>query len=564
MSRMNSTRRALMGLIIILSLAVLSCRLVPNIQSIFATPTPTLTLTPTPTPTPTPEPTPIGGAEWIVFASKTNNDDDSDIYAIRADGSGLRQLTSDTSNEWSPALSPDGQSVVFVSDRDGDKNLYLINIDGSNLRQLTFVEDDDYDPAWSPDGRKIAFVSKRVGSNKTEIWILTLATGDVKLVTYDDFDDEDPSWSPDGRFIAYSSFREGGGYDIYIANIDGTQTRRVTEGRDFDRSPKWSPDGQTIIFTRWDTSGIEQNRSFLLTETWDEQMGILYTQGGIEFLELKGSIYLVKSDGTGLRRLTDDYGSWAPCWSPDGQWIAFASDRDDSGNIYRMKLDDETITPVRQTEAIDSLPSWGGVIGRGPASASEHWEVLISDAFNDNSNDWDVGPLEDSENFWITSNAAIGNGVYHIEGKANQDVVWWVYPDIRSVSNFHLSVRLRLVSGARDGEVGVVFRLSGDGDRYYRFYISPRLQEYTLDLYYDGEWTTLIEATYTPAILPNDWNKVEVEANGAHFSFWINDQYITDVYDSTLDRGKVGITIGLLDPGDEGVFEFDDFEVRVP
>ncbi len=184
------------------------------------------TSTPTATPTPTPQPTPVGGAEWIVYASKQDKDDDTDIYAIRVDGSELKRLTDDPGNDYSPDLSPDGQRVIFVSDRDGDKDLYMINIDGSGLTKLTFTGDNG-DPNWSPDGQKIAFVSKR-DSIKTEIWtarvsVTGLDLSSLTLVTHDDFNDYDPSWSPDGRMIAYSSFRISRKRVHYLLNQCGWQ-----------------------------------------------------------------------------------------------------------------------------------------------------------------------------------------------------------------------------------------------------------------------------------------------------------------------------------------------------
>ncbi len=310
----------------------------------------------------------MGGAEWIVFATRDNADEDADIYAIRADGSQLRRLTSDPSDDWSPDLSPDGQRVVFVSDRDGNRNLYMVNIDGTGLTQLTFGKGEDYyDPDWSPGGEYIAFVSS-YGSGKSEIWVARVSDAgldDATLtrVTRDDFNDYDPVWSPDGEMIAYSSFRvPGKGYSIFVINADGSQTRQITteetarEG--WDRSPQWSPDGQSLIFTRWSSGDIKENRNFWTLETWDEQLGVLYTDN-FEAQLLRGAIYTVNADGTGLRPLMEDENNnWAPCWSPDGQWIAFVSDRDGDSDIYIVRADGSHVTSVTSNDIVDSMPSW--------------------------------------------------------------------------------------------------------------------------------------------------------------------------------------------------------------
>lgn len=171
-------------------LSALSCTIGPTLFATpTSTPTPTSTSTPTPTntPTPTATPTPIGGAGWIVFASRETGDDNSDIYAVRVDGSEIRQITHGPGNNWSPDLSPNGNRIIFVSDRNGRKDLYLINFDGSGLTRLTFT-DDNIDPEWSPDERSIVFVSGRSGSQRNEIWTAEIDShgmvlGTLSLVT---------------------------------------------------------------------------------------------------------------------------------------------------------------------------------------------------------------------------------------------------------------------------------------------------------------------------------------------------------------------------------------------
>ena len=128
------------------------------------------------------------------------------IHIANADGSGERQLLTTSGLDYNASLSPDGQAIVFTSERDGSADLYRARVDGSGLERLTSDPAYDDQASWSPDGKSIAFVSTR-GSGTTDIWVLDVATRRTRNLTAHGGGDFRPSWSPDGQWIVFSSDR---------------------------------------------------------------------------------------------------------------------------------------------------------------------------------------------------------------------------------------------------------------------------------------------------------------------------------------------------------------------
>lgn len=196
---------------------------------------------------------------------------------------------------------------------------------------------------------------------------------------------------------------------------------------------------------------------------------------------------------------------------------------------------------------------------RATIQAAPKWPVVFSDAFDDNRNDWPTGEkLDPLAN--ITRN--IADGRYKWKATANEAFAWWTYPDIIEVSNFHLSVNVKQVSGPEDGEYGLVFRLTDDED-YYLFEIS-QLGHFGVFMRYQDAWVTLQDWRESDAIRPGDMNLLTVIAAGSHLSFYINDQPVAELFDEHLVTGKSGTMIGLSNVDDEAVWEFDNFELRAP
>jgi len=185
-------------------------------------------------------------------------------------------------------------------------------------------------PSWSADGRRIAFVRDR------DVFTVGVDGTGLARITRTAAAEESPDWGPDGSLV-YTSNR-GGTYELYVQRPGGS-SRRLTHTRfrwQEDRSPAWSPDGRWIAFSS--------------------------TRPGFNNAEL----YRVRSDGTGLQRLTFTGGTDAqpiddgmPTWRPDGRAIVFVSNRD--GNLELYSLDPSTRRTLRLTSTAqdETLPRIG-------------------------------------------------------------------------------------------------------------------------------------------------------------------------------------------------------------
>lgn len=162
-----------------------------------------------------------------------------DIYSMNADGSNLKNLTKTSSSEWVPKWSPDGQKIVFASDRDGDGEIYIMDKDGSNLKKLTDNRVYDGTPRWSPDGKLLAFESDRDGVD-WDIYVMNIDGSNPIAITNNTTSEFSFSWSPDGKWLVYVSNSDGDN-EIFIIGIDGQNQIRLTNNTYNDMSPIWLP-----------------------------------------------------------------------------------------------------------------------------------------------------------------------------------------------------------------------------------------------------------------------------------------------------------------------------------
>ncbi|HEU0173883.1 MAG TPA: translocation protein TolB [Blastocatellia bacterium] len=247
-----------------------------------------------------------------------------EIHKMDYDGYGAKAFTRDGSIALFPSLSPDGKRLAYVSYRDGYPNVVIRGEDGLIIGSTRF-KGTTTSPAIGPDGR-IAFASSKDGSSM-EIYI---ANGDgsnaKRLTSTRNAVNISPRWNPKtGREIAFISDR-GGSPRIYIIGADGSNERQLLSMGGHMDSPAWSPDGRYLAFT-WDGDGPSYN------------------------------IYVADVASPGqILKLTREGRNENPAWSPDSRHIAFQSNRSGHWEIWAMHVDGSE--PRQLTRGGGRAPSW--------------------------------------------------------------------------------------------------------------------------------------------------------------------------------------------------------------
>ena len=217
--------------------------------------------------------------------------------------------------------------------------LIIADADGKGPRKLVPGSQIDYNASFSFDGQWVVFTSERDGS--ADIFRARIdGTGVERLTDSLAFDDQ-ATLSPDNRSVAFVSSRDHGSTDIYVLDLASRNVRNLTNAPGGDFRPSWSPDGQTIAFTS------------------DRGTGFPHAAGRWEHLQA-ASVYVIRVDGTGLRRLTTDSDMTAgsPKWSDDGTRIVF----------YQL--------PVKDTHAVRvSAPVASEIVSIDVATGARRMEV---------------------------------------------------------------------------------------------------------------------------------------------------------------------------------------------
>ena len=176
-----------------------------------------------------------------------------------------------------PAWSPDGRTLVASLSRDGGTQLFSMGRDGSNLKRLTQSSAIDTEATFAADGRTIYFVSDRGGG--PQVYRMPAAGGNAERVTFTGAYNISPAVSPDGRTLAYISRLGGGTFRLHTMELASGNIQALTDTND-DESPSFAPNGKLIIY-----ASRAQGRDVLMTSTLDGRIKTRLLSSGLDVRE---------------------------------------------------------------------------------------------------------------------------------------------------------------------------------------------------------------------------------------------------------------------------------------
>ncbi|MBA3523567.1 MAG: PD40 domain-containing protein [Geodermatophilaceae bacterium] len=190
---------------------------------------------------------PDGGR--LVFSRQSPFTGLGPLFVIGADGTGATRLTSSGSLNEDPAWAPDGSVIAFISDRSGNRDIWTVRPDGTGLRQVTSTPDiQEAHVDWSPDGARIGYDACRSATfpcpgQAPDYEIVTADPDGTDRVALTDVPgiDNNPAWSPDGTKIVFRSDRTGF-TQIWVMDADGANQTQLTTGNfEGGVDPAWQP-----------------------------------------------------------------------------------------------------------------------------------------------------------------------------------------------------------------------------------------------------------------------------------------------------------------------------------
>jgi TolB protein len=249
------------------------------------------------------------------------------LLVADTDGENMRVIMESRQPIMSPAWSPDGQWIAYVSFENRVSAVFLQRVRTGERRQISARAGINGAPSFSPDGTRIALTLSGSSGN-LDIWVLELATQQLVRVTADPAIDTEATWSPDGLFLYFTSDRAGQPQVYRVAAQAGDRPKRITFGTSYAARPRLSPDGTQLAFVTQESGGFRIASMDLATNQLrtlsrgglDESPS--FAPNGVQLIYAgrergQGVLAMTSIDGQVTQRLKSDQGEVRePVWGP--------------------------------------------------------------------------------------------------------------------------------------------------------------------------------------------------------------------------------------------------------